>query len=165
LDSHLCNEEVVTEATPHYNNKSTSWKKKTAYSLEDVPLFTQPTLSHYHYQNHYIRHSGEVQSLSAHNMTSVECPQTYKEGDTQSIYQQLLVVDTYVSLIHHSDHCKTRIMKTKLLAVLSLLLIAGQLTGEENKRNLQEQYHAMAVTTNIHLFSSSHCYLQVREEC
>jgi len=68
-------------------------------------------------------------------MTSVECPQTYKEGDTQSIYQQLLVFDTYVySLIHHSDHCETRIMKTKLLAVLSLLLTAGQLTGKENKK-------------------------------
>ena len=120
----------------------------------------------------------------------------------QSIYQRLLVVDTYVySLIHHGDHCETRIMKTKLLAVLSLLLIAGQLTGEENKKStgtisyiigtlitiscthipvlmyvkiidkhvchLVSYVHRVTIdfTTNIHLFSSSHSYLQVREEC
>ena len=132
LDSRWCNEEVVA----HYNNISTSWKtnlptwrRSTVYSTY-VPSTISATIT----ITSDIAEKCRVYQLTIWRQLSA--PQTYKEGDTQSIYQQLLVVDTYVySLIHHGDHCETRIMNTKLLAVLSLLLIAGQLTGEENKKS------------------------------
>ena len=143
-----------------------------------------------------------MQSLSAHNTTSVDCPPNIK-GGRHAKYISATFSGWYVCVLFDSPRwsLETRIMNTKLLAVLSLLLIAGQLTGEENKKStgtisyiigtlitiscthipvlmyvkiidkhvchLVSYVHRVTIdfTTNIHLFSSSHSYLQVREEC
>ena len=79
----------------------------------------------------------------------------------------------------------TGVMKTKLLAALSLLMVAGQLTANQfsclhpdvshasgtyililaNGILWERMLHMQICINLITLFPHSHCYFQVREEC